>query len=90
MVAFNDRRKASYDTVDDLLHGLNLQPGDTVGKQVIDGRYVVKGKQTDEGRKFVLHEALPNGRVIERGQFDRRYQANSAASEAKPTRVYDI
>jgi hypothetical protein len=90
MVAFNDRRKSSVASVDDLLPGLGLEPGDTVGKQVIDSRYVVTGKQTEQGRRFVLHEALPNGRVIQRGEFDRRYQANHAASEAKPTQVYDI
>jgi hypothetical protein len=90
MVAFHDRRKASYGSVDDLLPSLGLQQGDTVGKQVIDGRYVVTGRKTEEGRKFVLQEALPNGRVIERGEFNRRYQAKNATSEIKPTSVYDI
>lgn len=90
MVAFNDRRRSQYDTVDDVLAHLPVEHGDTIGKHVIDGRYVVRGKQTEEGRKFVLHEALPNGRVVERGEYDRRYQANNATADIKPTRVYDI
>lgn len=89
MVAFNDRRNTQYD-VDDLLARLPLQPGDTVGKQVIGGRYIVRGEKTEHGREFVIHEALPNGRIVERDRADRRYKARTAAENLAPTRVYDI
>lgn len=89
MVAFNDRRDKQYD-VDDLLRRLPLHEGDTVGKQVIGGRYMVRGEKTENGREFVIHEALPNGRVVERGRTDRRYKARTTAESLDPTRVYDI
>lgn len=90
MVAFHDRRNRSYDTVQDLLPRLPLNEGDTLGKKVLDGRYVVRGEKTDNGREFVVHEVLANGRVVERGRADRRYKAERLVGEINPTSVYDI
>lgn len=91
MVAFHDRRTTRVGAVDDLLSELDLQPGDTVGKQVIGERFAVVGRKTENGRKFEIHEALPNGRVIKRGDaFDRRYQAKHDAEGLTPTSVYNI
>jgi hypothetical protein len=90
MVAFHDRRSAHVESVDDVLPGLPFNPGDTLGKHVIDGRYVVRGEKTETGREFVVHEVLPNGRVIEVDRTDRRYKANKATEGRAPTSVYDI
>lgn len=91
MVAFHDRRESRYDSVEDVRQGVDLQPTDTLSKNMIDGRFFVRGELTEEGRReFVLHEALPNGRVIERGRYDRRYKANSDAQGLPPTATYDV
>lgn len=91
MVAFHDRRKTAVGSVDELVDRLPLSPGDTVGKHIINDRYVVVGHQTEHGRQFVTYEALPNGRVVPRGEGeDRRYKANSTASALQPTSTYDV
>jgi len=90
MVAFNDRRNKTYSSVDEVKGGLPLNEGDTLPKNLIDGRYVVRGEKTEQGREFVLHEVLPNGRVVERGRSDRRYKATNLSQQIDPTRVYDI
>lgn len=90
MVAFHDRRRKDYASVDEVKGSLPLSEGDTLSKNLIDGRYLVRGEKTDQGREFVLHEVLPNGRVVERGRADRRYKAQSLTQQIDPTRVYDI
>jgi hypothetical protein len=91
MVAFHDRRESNYTSVEDVREGVDLQPTDTLSKNMIDGRFFVRGALNEEGRReFVLHEALPNGRVIERGRYDRRYKANSQAQDLAPTSIYDV
>lgn len=90
MVAFHDRRRKQYDSIEDLTPGLNLGPGDTLSKSVIAGRYVVRGRKTEEGRRYTLHEALPNGVIVERGEFESRRLARKKTREIQPTRTYDI
>lgn len=91
MVAFHDRRQSRYSSVDEVREGVDLQPTDTLSKGLIDGRYFVRGSLNDSGkREFILHEALPNGRVVERGRYDRRYKANNDASQLPPTSTYDV
>lgn len=91
MVDFHDRRTARVESVDDIRDRLPLGQGDTLGKHVINERYVVRGVQTEEGRKFVVHEALPNGRVIVRGEpQERRYQADRLAEGLQPTSTYQV
>lgn len=92
MVAFNDRRDKRYASVDDIASKIDLQPGDTVGRDLVDGRYLVRGTRDEETgrRKFEIHEALANGQVVKRGEAEKRYQAKSEASHLPPTSVYDI
>lgn len=91
MVDFHDRRDKKYPSVDEVASRLDLQPGDTVGRDLIDGRYLVRGTRDETGRrKFEIHEALANGRVVKRGEAEKRYQARSEASHLPPTTVYDI
>ena len=89
MVAFHDRRRKQYESIEDLTPGLHLGPGDTLSKSVIAGRYVVRGRRTEEGRRYTLHEALPNGDIIQRGEFDSRRLARKQTSVIQPTRTYD-
>lgn len=91
MVAFHDRRDRRYESVDQVREGVDVQPTDTLSKGLIEGRYFVRGALGEAGkREFVLHEALPNGQVIERGRYDRRYKANTDATRIDPTRIYDV
>jgi hypothetical protein len=91
MVAFNDRRDKHYDTVEEVASHLDLAPGDTIGHQLIGGRYLVRGTTNEAGhREYVIHEALSNGKVIERGKAEKRYQAKGEAEHLVPTSVYDI
>lgn len=91
MVAFHDRRQKRYESVDEVASHLPLQPGDTVGKHLINDRFLVRGTRDENGkRKFEIHEALDNGRVIKRGEAEKRYQAKGAAANLDPTSVYDI
>lgn len=91
MVAFHDRRKKQYESVDEVVSSFALGEGDTLSKNLIDGRYFVRGeKKVEGGRDFVLHEVLPNGRVIERGRADRRYRAQGLANDLNATSVYEI
>ena len=90
MVAFNDRRNKQYDSVDAVLNGVELGPKDSHSKALIDGRYLVHGVKTEEGRDFIVHEALPNGSVVDRGQFGSRREAKKATKNLKRTSVIDI
>lgn len=90
MVDFHDRRNKQYGDVNDIAGRLPLQDGDTLAKTVLNGRYVVRGRKTDAGREFVLHEAIPNGAVIERGTFPTRYAAHKAADTLPPTQTYGL
>lgn len=91
MVAFHDRRRTSLESLEEFTPGLSLGPGDSLSKSVLGGRFVVRGVPTDEGRKYVVHEALANGRVITReGQHDTRLLARKALGGITPTTTYDI
>ena len=91
MVAFHDRRRKQYEDIEALTPGLNLGPGDSLSKSVIAGRYVVRGVPTEEGRKYVVHEALANGAVItHEGQHATRRLALKALGGIAPTTTYDI
>jgi hypothetical protein len=96
VVAFNDRRRSPRASFDEVLPRLPLQKGETVGKSLIDGRYVVRGipVETEDGgkaRQYVLHEVLPSGDVIERGDpFESRAKAKRETRQLKPTRVIEI
>ena len=91
MVAFNDRRDKRYTSVDEVASRLDLAPGDTVGKQLVNDRYLIRGTRTPDGKRvFEIHEALANGRVVKRGEAEKRYQAKGEASHLAPTNVYDI
>lgn len=97
MVAFHDRRKAPKATVDDVVSRLDLSKGETVGKRLIDDRYLVRGipVEAEDGslsRQYVLHEVLPNGKVVQRGEepFESRKAAKRTARGLQPTRVTEI
>jgi hypothetical protein len=96
VVAFNDRRRSPRTSFDEVLPRLPLQKGETVGKSLIDGRYVVRGipVETEDGikaRHYVLHEVLPSGDVIERGEpFESRAKAKRETRQLKPTHVIEI
>jgi hypothetical protein len=91
MVEFHDRREKRYQSVDEVAARLPLKQGDTVGRDLIDGRYLVRGTLNEEGKRiFEIHEALDNGRVIKRGEAEKRYLAKGEASHLTPTSVYDI
>lgn len=91
MVAFHDRRRTSHDSLEEIAPGLPLGPGDTLSKSVLGGRFVVRGVPTEEGRKYLIHEALPNGSIITRGeQHENRRLAHKALGGLKPTTTYDI
>lgn len=91
MVDFHDRRDKRYQTVDEVAARLPLQDKDTVGKHLIDGRYLVRGTLNEEGKRvFEIHEALANGQVVKRGEAEKRYVAKGEASHLTPTSVYDI
>lgn len=91
MVAFHDRRTTAVSSVDEIAGRLPLSEGDTLGKHMIDGRYLVRGTKTEEGRKFVVHEVLPNGAVIQRGEPQaRRKHADRLAESLQPTSTYNI
>jgi hypothetical protein len=96
LVAFNDRRRSPRASLDEVLPRLPLEKGDTVGKSLIDGRYLVRGVpvETEEGdraRHYVLHEVLPSGNVVQRGEpFQSRAKAKRETRQLKPTRVIEI
>jgi hypothetical protein len=97
MVAFHDRRRAPKASVDEVLPKLSLSKGDTVGKHLIDERYLVQGipVEAEDGsrsRQYVLHEVLPNGSVVQRGDepFVSRRAAKKTARSLAPTRVVEI
>jgi DNA gyrase inhibitor GyrI len=96
VVAFNDRRRSPRASFDEVLPRLPLQKGETVGKSLIGGRYLVRGVpvENEEGaktRQYVLHEVLPSGDVIERGEpFESRAKAKRETRQMKPTRVIEI
>lgn len=90
MVAFNERRERTYD-FDEVLPRVSLGSRETAGKDLVAGRFLVRGIPTDEGRKYVLDEMLPNGSVIHReGEHDSRSVARRVAATTAPTKVYDI
>jgi hypothetical protein len=97
MVAFHDRRRAPKASVDEVLPKLTLSKGETVGKHLINERYLVRGipVETEDGaksRQYVLHEVLPNGNVVQRGEepFESRRAAKKSARSLAPTRVVEI
>jgi hypothetical protein len=97
MVAFHDRRRAPKASVDQVLPKLPLSKGDTVGKHLIDERYLVRGipVETEDGsksRQYFLHEVLPNGNVVQRGEepFESRRAAKKTARSLAPTRIVEI
>jgi hypothetical protein len=96
LVAFNDRRRSPRASLDEVLPRLPLEKGDTVGKSLIDGRYLVRGVpvETEEGdraRHYVLHEVLPSGNVVQRGEpFQSRAKAKRETRQMQPTRVIEI
>lgn len=91
MVAFNDRRDRTFTSVEDIAAKIELNPGDTVGRDLIDGRYLVRGTRDESGhRMFEIHEALANGRVVKRGEAEKRYLAKQQAAGLSPTHVIDL
>ncbi len=97
MVAFHDRRPRPKASVDEVLPKLPLSKGDTVGKHLIDERYLVRGipVEDEDGtkrRQYVLHEVLPNGNVVQRGEepFESRRAAKKTARSLAPTRIVEI
>jgi hypothetical protein len=97
MVAFHDRRRAPKASVDEVLPKLPLSKGETVGKHLINERYLVRGipveaEDGSKGRQYVLHEVLPNGNVVQRGEepFDSRRAAKKSARSLAPTRIVEI
>ncbi|MER5754279.1 hypothetical protein [Streptomyces sp. NPDC002088] len=97
MVAFHDRRKAPKASVDEVLPQLSLNKGETVGKQLINDRYLVRGipveaEDGNRSRQYVLHEVLPNGNVVQRGEepFESRRAAKKTARSLSPTRIIEI
>lgn len=91
MVDFHDRRQKRFASVDEVASHLDLQPGDTVGKHLVNDRFLVRGTKNEDGKRvFEIHEALDNGRVIKRGQAEKRYLAKGEASHLDPTSVYEI
>ncbi|MGW0626247.1 hypothetical protein [Streptomyces sp. NPDC002758] len=97
MVAFHDRRRAPKASVDEVLPKLPLSKGETVGKHLINERYLVRGipveaEDGSKSRQYVLHEVLPNGNVVQRGEdpFESRRAAKKSARSLAPTRVVEI
>ncbi|MFF1701345.1 hypothetical protein [Streptomyces sp. NPDC058252] len=96
MVAFHDRRRAPKASVDDVVPRLGLSKGETVGKRLIDDRYLVRGVpvEAEDGsrsRQYLLHEVLPNGDVVQRGEtYASRRDAKRDARAMQPTRVVEI
>ena len=90
MVAFHDRRRTSLESLEEFAPGLNLGPGDTLSKSVLGGRFVVRGVKTEEGRRYLVHEALANGQVIERGEHASRRLARKSLTDLRPTTTYEI
>jgi hypothetical protein len=97
MVAFNDRRRSPHASIDDVLPRLSMNKGDTVGKSLIDGRYLVRGipAEAEDGsrtRQYFLHEVLPSGDVVQRGEepFESRSKAKRETRTLQPTRVIEI
>jgi hypothetical protein len=96
VVAFNDRRRSPRASLDEVLPRLPLEKGDTVGKALIDGRYLVRGipvenEEGDRTRQYVLHEVLPSGNVVQRGEpFETRAKAKRETRQMKPTHVIEI
>lgn len=90
MVAFNDRRSSDFG-VEEILPKVPTERGDSFGKSAIHGRYLIQGIPTDEGRRYVLNEALPNGQVITHDEvYQSRSVARRIAETKEPTRTYDI
>jgi hypothetical protein len=97
MVAFHDRRRAPKASVDQVLPKLPLSKGETVGKHLINERYLVRGipveaEDGSKSRQYVLHEVLPNGNVVQRGEdpFESRRAAKKSARSLAPTRIVEI
>ncbi|MDX3260684.1 hypothetical protein PV336_15805 [Streptomyces sp. MI02-2A] len=97
MVAFHDRRPRPKASVDQVLPKLPLSKGDTVGKHLIDDRYLVRGvpvtaEDGTRSRQYFLHEVLPGGAVVPRGDepFGSRREAKKTARSLTPTRVIEI
>lgn len=96
MVAFHDRRRTPKATVEDVVPRLGLNKGETVGKHLIDDRYLVRGTpvDTEEGtrtRHYAVHEVLPSGDVIQRGEgFSTRREAKRETRNLTPTRLIEI
>jgi hypothetical protein len=97
MVAFHDRRRSPKASVDEVLPKLPLSKGETVGKHLINERYLVRGipVEAEDGsktRQYLLHEVLPNGSVVQRGEepFESRRAAKKTARSLAPTRIIDI
>jgi hypothetical protein len=96
MVAFHDRRRTPKATVDEVVPRLGLHQGETVGKRLIDDRYLVRGTpvEAEDGsrtRQYAVHEVLPSGDVIQRGDpFGSRREAKRATRNLTPTRLIEI
>jgi hypothetical protein len=97
MVAFHDRRRSPKASVDEVLPKLPLSKGETVGKHLINERYLVRGVpvEAEDGsktRQYLLHEVLPNGSVVQRGEepFESRRAAKKTARSLAPTRIIDL
>ncbi|MFE4681522.1 hypothetical protein ACFRNJ_11890 [Streptomyces sp. NPDC056721] len=80
-----------------MLPKLPLSKGETVGKHLINERYLVRGVpvEAEDGsktRQYLLHEVLPNGSVVQRGEepFESRRAAKKTARSLAPTRVIDL
>ena len=90
MVTFNDRRDRTYN-LDEVLSNIPVEHGETVGKNLVDGRFLVRGVPTDEGRRYMLDELLPNGSVIHHEALhESRSVAKRVATTTAPTRVYEL
>lgn len=96
MVAFHDRRRAPKASVDEVVNRLQLTKGETVGKHLIDDRYIVRGTpvEGEDGtrtRQYAVHEVLPGGDVVPRGEsFGSRREAKKTARSLAPTRLIEI
>lgn len=96
MVAFHDRRRAPNASVGEVVNRLQLAKGETVGKHLIDDRYIVRGTpvENEDGtrtRQYAVHEVLPGGDVIQRGEpFGSRREAKKTARVLAPTRLIEI
>lgn len=90
MVEFRDRRPVETTTAVEVASRIKTAPGDRFAKSLIHDRYLIRTTQTDTGKHFVLHEALPNGSVAEHGEYLTRYAAQQAARDAIPTSTYEL